>query len=350
MTDPERSSKTEPLDAYLQAVEECYERGWTDGLPVVPPTGAGLERILAGTRLPASQLVARVPPAGGEATVEKIALNALMAGCRPDYLPAVIAAVRAVCHPDVNVGAVQATTSDAAPLLIFNGPVVRRIGMNFAHNCLGQGNRANATIGRAVRLILMNLGGALPGRIDMATLGMPGKYSYCFAENEEANPWEPLHVERGFGRGDSAVTVHCGGAPVEILDHTNHSARGVLATVAHALSTAEILFAHSEILLIFSPEHSRTIAADGWTKDDARRFLYERARVRLGSVRGLGEWHPENLRLWPRWLEHEDDSAMIPVLPSPESVLIAVAGSGAGRFTAYVKGWGTRAVTQRIEA
>jgi len=347
--EPRSEEEPEVFEEYLEAVEECFERGWTDGLPVVPPSPRGLERMLAGTRLAPGGTVARVPPAGGEATVEKIALNALMAGCRPDYLPAVIAAVRAVCHPDVNIGAVQGTTSDAAPLLIFNGPVVRRIGLNFAHNCLGQGNRANATIGRAVRLILMNLGGALPGRIDMSTLGMPGKYTYCMAENEAASPWEPLHVERGFAPGDSAVTVHCGGAPVEILDHANRAARGILSTVAHALSTAEILYAHAQVLLIFSPEHARGIADDGWSKDDVRRFLFERARLRLGQVRGLGEWHPENLKLWPRWMEREDDATLIPVLHSPEHLLIAVAGSGAGRFTAYVKGWGTRAATARVE-
>ena len=207
MTIEERATLFEAPDD-IEAVNRLYhERRWTDGLPVIPPTVERVARMVESARRPPAEIVASIAPGFGAASIERIAINAVMAGCEPAHLPAVIAAVEAVAAPEFNLQGIQATTNPVAVWIIVNGPAARRLGVNGSFNCLGQGTRANAAIGRALRLVLQNIGGALPGEMDRATHGQPGKYSFCCAENEAANPWEPLHVERGFGRDVSTVTV-----------------------------------------------------------------------------------------------------------------------------------------------
>ncbi len=201
-----RSRRVE-LGADEDAVEACYSRGWTDGLPVVPPTPERVLRMLGGTRRDKDEVVAIVPPDLVECTVEKVAINAVMAGCLPEYLPVVLAAVAAACTDTFNIHGLLATTMSVGPMIVVNGPIRRRIGMNSGINAMGQGNRANASIGRALQLVVRNVGGGRPGGVDRATLGQPGKYTFCFAENEEDSPWEPLSVERGIAPGVSAVTL-----------------------------------------------------------------------------------------------------------------------------------------------
>ena len=201
-----RSRRIE-LGADEDAVEACYSRGWTDGLPVVPPTPERVLRMLGGTRRDKDEVVAIVPPDLVECTVEKVAINAVMAGCLPEYLPVVLAAVAAACTETFNIHGLLATTMSVGPMIVVNGPIRRRIGMNSGINAMGQGNRANAAIGRALQLVVRNVGGGRPGGVDRATLGQPGKYTFCFAENEEDSPWEPLSVERGIAPGVSAVTL-----------------------------------------------------------------------------------------------------------------------------------------------
>jgi len=210
----------------FEAVQRLYlDRGWSDGLPIVPPT---LQRVEA--------MLAEIPPIWGAATVEKLAINAVMAGCLPEYLPVLIAAVEAIADPVFNLYAIQATTHPCAPLMIINGPIREALGMNYSSGSFGPGWRANATIGRAMRLVLLNVGGAYPGVGDMSTQGAPSKFSYCVAENEEENPWEPLHVERGFRPDQSAVTVMAGEPPHNINDHSGRSADDILTIVAGAIS------------------------------------------------------------------------------------------------------------------
>jgi hypothetical protein len=190
-----------------QINRDYYMRGWTDGLPIIPPTEARVQRMLDGTRRDPQTLLGRIPPRWGDVTVEKVAINALMAGCLPDYMPVLLTAVEAMLEPEFNLYGIQATTHPVAPLLILNGPVVRDLDVNNSYNAYGPGWRSNATMGRAIRLLLLNVGGGLPGQGDRSTQGSPAKFSYCIAENEARNPWTPLHVDRGFASTVSTVTV-----------------------------------------------------------------------------------------------------------------------------------------------
>src|SRR5215468_4607817 len=205
-------------------VEAAFDRGWTDGLPVVPPTPARVLRMLDGTRRAPDEIVAVVPPDLVPITVEKVAINAVLAGCKPAYLPVVLAAVEAACTDSFNMHGLLCTTFFSGPMLIVNGPIAAQLRMNSGMNCLGQGNRADATIGRALQLIVLNVGGGRPGGIDRATFGAPGKYSFCFAEDESGSPWESLAVERGFAPGASTVSLYAGHGPSAIIDQISRSA------------------------------------------------------------------------------------------------------------------------------
>jgi hypothetical protein len=203
--------------------EALHDRGWSDGLPVVPPTEARMLRMLDGTTRAPDEVVALVPPNLVECTVEKVAANAVLAGCRPEYLPVVLAAVEAACTEEFNAHGVVATTWGAGPAIVVNGPIARSIGMNGGVNALGQGNRANATVGRALQLVLRNVGGGVPGGIDRATLGSPSKYTLCFTEDEDGSPWEPLSVARGLPAGTSAVTVFAAEGPRGVADQRSRT-------------------------------------------------------------------------------------------------------------------------------
>ncbi len=294
-------------------IELCYQNGWTDGLPVVPPTPDRVEEMLAGTQRKLDELVASIPPKWGQATIERIAINAVMAGCKPEYLPVVIAAVEAITEEAFNLHGIQVTTGDVSPLLIINGPIRKQLDINDGFNIFGQGWRANGTIGRAVRLICTNIGSALPGELDRATFGHAGKYTFCIAENEEVSPWETLHVERGFQPSESTVTVYAGSSPQNINDHNSNTAVGILDTICRNISTSGG-GTLSEIVLVFSPEHARTIGSDGFSKSDVQQYLHKHAKR------------------------------------EPKDVICIVAGGPAGRWTVAVSGWGgpTQSVTKRI--
>ncbi len=216
----------EEIDALYQ------ERGWTDGLPIVPPTEASVAEFLRWTDRYPREVIGVLPPRQGEATVERIAANAVMAGCRPEYFPVILAGIEALTDPLFNLDSIQATTHPVATLLVVNGPIARAIGLNAGYNAFGQGFRANVTIGRAVRLVLMNVGGGLPGTGDRSTQGNPAKIAYCVAENEAENPWEPLHVEAGLPADASVVTAFGCEGPHNIQDHFSSTGLGVLLTVA----------------------------------------------------------------------------------------------------------------------
>jgi hypothetical protein len=334
----------------VRAVSEFfYQRGCTDGLPVVPPTPAAVGEMLAWTDRAPDAVIARLPPRWGLATVEKIAINAVLAGCRPEYLPVLIAAVEALAADEFNLYGIQATTHPVAPLLIVNGPIARELALNAGHNAFGPGNWANATLGRAVRLILLNVGGATPGELDKATQGQPSKYTYCVAENEAANPWEPLHVERGYGREQSTVTVIGAENPHNINDHESHTAVGILTTVAYSLAQvgSNNAYHQTECAVLFGPEHAATVAGDGWSKAQVRQFLYEHAR------NPLAHFSPENQvgrfqrRFGDRFPDLRPDSK-IPIARAPENFLIAVVG-GAGKHSCALFTFGTtQAVTRPI--
>ncbi len=337
---------SEELD-FLEVVNDhYYSRGQTDGLPIVPPTEERVGRMLESVSLPAQDVVGVIPPKWAEATVEKVAVNAVMAGCLPDYFPVVVAAVRAIAERPFNLYGLQATTNPVSPLIIVNGPVTRKLEMNWGYNCLGQGNRANATIGRAVRLVMMNLGGGIPGKLDRATAGQPGKYSFCLAENEERNPWQPLHVERGFAPEQSTVTSVGAAGTTNAIDMYSKTAEGVLATIAgsmNAVGTNNILMG-GEPLVLFCPEHAAIVHKGGFDKEEVKRFLFEKSKAHVSY------FSPEALEGVVRRREAQGlplkGEDLIPVADRPGDIMIVVAG-GAGPHSVFIPTFGadTRAVT-----
>lgn len=315
-------------DAPEAVLDAFVAREWCDGLPIVPPTEDRVGAMLGGAD-PLRSLGA-MPPLWRTATLEALAVNAVMAGCRPEYFPLIVAAVEAMLDPAFNLYGVQATTHPVAPLVIVNGPYARRIGLHSGSGCFGPGFRANATIGRAIRLILMNVGGAWPGRHDMATQGSPAKFSYCIAENEEASPWGPLQ------EGDT-VTVFGGEGPHNVNDHASTTAGGILATVSDTAATLGSnvgwYFSQSQVLVVLGPEHARTIAGDGLTRADVQRFVYEHARLPLKTLKLGGMW---GMHDWPSWMMAlRDDDARPPQVPSADDVLVVVAG-GPGKHSSVV--------------
>ena len=325
------------------------ERGWGDGLPAIPATPERVDAMLAGTRRPAGGAVAVLSPRLGRATVGRVAVNAVLAGALPEHLPVILAAVEAVSQPAFNLQAVQTTTHPCSPLVIVNGPLALRLGINGGGNALGQGYRANAVIGRALRLVLQNVGGARPGREDRATQGHPGKYSYCVAENEAASPWEPLSVERGFAREISTVTVCGSEAPHNINDHGSSTPEGILTTVAGSVATvgSNNIYLGGEPLVILGPEHAATVSGGGWSKNDFKRALWERAQVPLAS------FDPSNIErfavIHPAGFKDRPPQTRAPIAREWSDIMIVVAG-GAGKHSVFVPTFGaTRSVTLRIE-
>lgn len=318
--------------------EFMFDQGLTDGLPVIPPTPERVVRMLAGTKRDPQEVVATVPPNMAPLTVEKVAINAVMAGCKPEYMPVVLAAVEAVTTEQFNMHGVLATTHFPTPVIIVNGPIRDRIGMNYRFNVLGQGNRANATIGRAVQLIVRNVGGGRPGEVDRAALGQPGKYTFCFAEFEEKSNWEPLHVERGFLREDSTVTVYAGGAPNGIIDQLSRDAKSLATSYGLALAAAghPKQHGHGEIVVVVPPEHVDTFAKDGWTKDQVRARIQEvTARPARELVRD--EFCAEGIT--PAQAERIGLETLVPKFRDPADIAFVVAGGPAGKFAAYLGGW-----------
>jgi hypothetical protein len=339
----------------VDPIEALYERGVTDGLPVVPPTRERVERAVAASGRPGDALVALVPPNFGRATVEKIAVNAVMAGCRPEYLPVVIAAVDAVCDDRFDLHGVSCTTNAPAPLIVINGPIRKALDVNCGAGVFGPGWRANATIGRALRLVCMNVGGARPGVVSMSTFAHPGRYTYCIGEHEEASPWESFAVENGFAPADDTVALLAADAPITVYDQRSRTAEDLLATVAASMAVVEHhkMTHWGDTLLVMSPEHAATVAGDGWSKADVRRFLFERLQRPVHELvpgRNGGDGLPEHVLR--KLADPEHNTTLIPKFRAPEHIKIVVAGGTAGRFSAVIAGWtfskGSNLVMRRI--
>jgi hypothetical protein len=322
-------------------VEWYFEQGWTDGLPVVPPTRKLVDAFVEALGGDPQLVECKVPPRHGSLTREVLAINMVMAGCKAEYAPVVRAAVLALTAKAFNLNGVQATTHMAAPLLVVNGPIARDIGMNGDCNAFGSGNRANATMGRALRLVLLNVGGGWPGDLDKSTLGHPGKYTYCVAENEAASPWAPYHVEKGFSPEDSAVFVLAAEPPHSVTNHVANDPEGILDSICSAMSTIANNNAVSSghCAVVIGPEHARTIAAKGWTRHDVRNYLALHAYNLFSDLtfnERYGKIYNRNL---PKWYKREPH-ARIPIVPGPDHIHLFVIGGEAGRFSAFIPGWG----------
>lgn len=341
------------LEHIFAFFDDCYDKGWTDGLPVYPPTKRMLERMLACSDRGRDEVVGMIPPANGTATVEKIAINAIMAGCRPEYLPVIITAIEAMVHPDYNLYGRQTTTHPGAHLMILHGPIRKELDVNCRAGLFGHGWRANATLGRALRLIMINIGGNRPGVTDMATHGHPGKFTYTMGEDEEHSPWEPFHVERGLERGVSAVTMVCAEAPHNINDQKSDTPHLYLGSAASAMCHlgANGLYRSglkSEQLLVIPAETAQWLSEQGWSKQDVKQCLFEQARQPVGKMRARGGWDMSPL---PKFVDINDDNAMVPIVGRAQDILIFVAG-GFQRHMNFIPTSGynlsvTRAITRK---
>jgi hypothetical protein len=313
--------------------EAMFARGWSDGLPLVPPTEERVLRMLDGTARDPQDVLGLVPPDLAPATVEKIAVNAVLAGCKAEYLPVVLAAVEAVLEEQFAMHGVLATTMFVGPVVVVNGPVRRRIGMNSKGNVLGQGNRANAAIGRALQLVIRNIGGGRPQEVDRATLGNPGKYTYCFAEDEEGSSWEPLSVERGVEPGRAAVTVFAGFGLQGIVDQKSRDPESLSRSFAESLKAIHnIKSAPScDALLVVCPEHHRTFKNAGWTKARLYEELYRLCEIPgdelVAGAKGIAEGGPPSL------------AGKSVNKFRPGGLMIVHAGGDAGMFSGIIGGW-----------
>lgn len=336
----------DPDDA-AALVEAYYARGWTDGLPVVPPSEATIAAMLAATGLGAADVIGEIPGRNTVVTAEKLAINAVMAGCRPEYAPVVVAAVRGLCHADFAYHGPASSTGGSAMVLVVSGPLVQKLGINSGNNAFGQGWRPNATIGRAVRLVMMNVMNTRPGFLDRATLGNPGKYAFCFAENAAANPWEPFHVSRGLAAGRSAVTVYACNSLNQVYNQLAAAPELLLRCFADALCHAGIpnVIGFNESMIVFAGEHAEVLRQSGWSRRDVQQFLVEHARRTVAdfkrAARLPGEVAPADERTWRH------------VFEDPADILIVFAGGRGGSWSAALPGWGkkwTRSVTVPVEA
>ncbi len=325
-------------------IEAYYDRGWTDGLPVVPPTDESIAAMLAGARLEATDTVGAIVERGVVVGAEKLAINAVMAGCRPEYFPVVAAAVRGLCHPDFAYHGPASSTGGSAMVLIVSGPIGRRIGINAGNNAFGQGTRANATIGRAVRLAMMNVMSTRPGLLDRATLGNPGKYSFCFAESDTRHPWEPLHVERGLRVEQSAVTVYASNSLCQVYNQLAAEPEPLLRCFADALCNLGTpnLRGFNQSLVVLAGEHADVLGT--WSKAEVREFLVRHARRTVADLKRAGRR--------PGAVEPGDETTWKHAFERPEDIILVRAGGEAGSWSACLPGWGnkwTRSVTVPIE-
>ena len=323
------------------AIEYCYEQGWTDGLPVVPPEPVRVEAMLSMEGRPRETVVASHATTGRECSLLAAAVNAVMAGCLPQYFPVVVAALEAINEHDYHFYASTASTGGAAPLLIVSGPIVNDIGMNAAGNVFGPGNRANATIGRAIRLVIMNVFGMEPGLSDLSTQGHPGKYSFCIAERADRNPWPALNEELGYPKEVSSVTVFAGAGLCNVENHRGNAPEQVLDCFADAMANLGCLSA-GQAVVVMSPEHALVVSSRGWTKGHVRQYLFERARRAVQDMQRVGKYIDAS-RARP---DESTDFDAHCVLENhvhrgrdANDILVTVAGGDAGAHSAFIPSW-----------
>ena len=332
---------SEIVEFNYDIIEKYFELGYTDGLPVVPPTKEKIDLFVNALGGDSAFVECNIPPRWGALTREVLAINMIMAGCKPEYGPVVRASMKALTERPFNLNGVQATTHMASPLIIVNGPIAKQIDMNGGANAFGSGNRANATIGRAIRLIMLNVGGGKAPDLDKCTLGNPAKYTYCICENEEASPFSPYHVEKGYDADISTVFVIAAESPHSVTDHLCNDPEGILDTMCSAMSNiasnTSVLNGHCAVAL--GLEHAKTISKYGWTRNDIKNYLFMHSGnkfVKHSRNDKYGKVYNRNL---PKWYKRDPES-WIPIIESPERIHLFIIGGDAGRFSAFIPGWG----------
>jgi hypothetical protein len=336
-----RAQRREIAGDFPAANDALEAIGWTDGLPVIPPTEALVDAMLRGATRAPDEVLGRMEPLKGTVTVEKVAANAVMAGCRPEYFPVVLATVRAVLQPDFNVGSTACTTGGSAPMVIVNGPIARRLGISGGTACFGGNIKANATIGRALRLVMRNLGGAKPDGMEKSTHAWPGKIACCFAENEARSPWEPLHVERGYPADTSTVTVVAVRGIYSVTEGVQTTGQGVLETLVASMRYVGSPIYHQmhngiPLIVALCPEHAEEIARAGFDRRAVREFIYEHARLPVSVLRDRGYYAPD---AWKNLVDESNPDALVPIVSSPDRIILVVAG-GDGRHSSWTPAWG----------
>ncbi len=334
-----KSRYYEALDM-AEAMELCYAKGWTDGLPVVPPTEQRITAMLNACRLEPDKQVAFIENRQVSVTAEKLAINAVMAGCKPEYMPVVVAAVEALADPLYGYHGPATSTGGSAVFMVVNGPIARELDMNCGDNLFGPGWRSNATIGRAVRLAMRNTIGTLPGELDRSSLGHPGKYTFCIAENEAESPWPPLHVDRGFKREQNAVTIMAALGVHQYSNGLSATPEGVLATACAQMRISAGTARQPYYALVFAGEHMAIMKKAGWTRDDVKHHCFEHTKISVAELK--------RIKLKDGDVTPEDEAAMVPLVSSPQDFLVIAAGGVAGVQSAYIPGWGSKSGSQAV--
>jgi hypothetical protein len=326
------------LSAVADPFEFFLEKEWSDGLPVVTPTEARVQWMLGGTRRDPNEVVGHIPPAGEAASVRAVAIHALMAGCKPEYLPVVLGGVRQIIRDEFNMGGVQCTMHGVAPLMIVNGPYAQKIGVHGGNGCFGPGFRANASIGRAIRLMLLNLGGGISGKASATVFSSPIRYTACLTENMEKSPWESLAVARGYSAQDNVITCAMAENPRLHFDDVSTEPERLLTGIGDAMTAPGSwnMWFVSDMVVAMSPQHAKLCADAGMSRADVVKRLSELAVRPQASVKRGGNWRPERARAMG--VDPHDDNAPIAAVKDPRRLHLIVAG-GSGPITAVCHGW-----------
>jgi hypothetical protein len=325
---------------FAEAMELCEQKGWTDGLPVVPPTGERVAAMLRAANLAPDHQLAFIKDREVPITAEKVAINAVLAGCRPEYMPVVAAAVEALGDPRFGFHGPSTSTNGGAIFMLVNGPIARRLGINAGDNLFGPGFRANATIGRAIRLVMRNVTGSRPGELDRAALGHGGKYSYCIAENETDSPWPPFHATRGLRPEQDAVTVFAALAPHQYYNQVSSSPEGLLATACAQMRISASTGWRAEYALVFAGEHQKVFKDAGWSREDVQRHVWEHCKASVAELK--------RARMRPGEPTAEDETTFYPIVEQPQDLLVIAAGGAAGAQSCYIPGWAGKALSLSI--
>jgi len=323
-------------------IELYFQKGWTDGLPVVPPSEDSVGFMLAAAGLRGDDVVGEIPIRNVRITADKVAVNAVLAGCLPEYMPVVVAAVKGICHPDYGYHGPATSTGGSAVAILVNGPIVKLLGINAQDNAFGPGFRPNATIGRALRLVMMNAINTRPGKLDRSTLGNPGKYSLCFGEDEKNSPWEPLHVEKGFRPEESTATVFATEGTHQIYNQLSSDPEELCITMADAMANlgSMNIVGQQDFWVVFAGEHQEVFRKSGWSKTQVKKCLFDHACRSMADIKRAGRM--------PGPVSDEDETIERHVVREPEDIFLISAGARAGAFSACLPGWGSNTMTRSV--
>jgi hypothetical protein len=336
----ELKSRKHTVDDLGSAIELCYANGWTDGLPVIPPTAERIEAMLAAANLQPGQQLSFIENRQVSVTAEKVAINAVMAGCKPEYMPVIVATVEALADPLYGYHGPATSTGGSAVFMLVNGPIAKELNINNGDNLFGPGWRANATIGRAIRLVMRNVIGTLPGELDRSSLGHAGKYTYCIAENEEDSPWPAFHTTRGFRPDQNAVTIFAAFAPHQYSNGLSATPEGVLTTACAQMRFSAGTNRQPQYALVFAGEHQDIMKKGGWSREDVQQYVFENTRMKVADLQRA------NIRPGP--ITAETEKTMFPLVQTPQDLLVIAAGGKAGVQSCYIPGWGGKNGSQSV--